>query len=111
ASVGNSHPSDDERESLVRSLPPRPYVGARRHAKGGEGLVVKGRAARQSSTGSIALWHENNPNTAVNADKVSAANAGKELAPAPESRRSGGSTVPVSRGPIRPRAYYPESCI
>jgi len=42
------HPSSSypEREPLVRSVPPRPYVGAGRHAKTGEGRVVKDHAIR-----------------------------------------------------------------
>src|SRR5436190_422943 len=33
-------------EVLVRSSPPGPYIGAGRHAEGGEGRVVKGHAVR-----------------------------------------------------------------
>jgi hypothetical protein len=40
AAIGNTSPSDYEREVLVRSSPPRPYVGARRHAETGEGNEV-----------------------------------------------------------------------
>ena len=54
-------------------VPPRPYVGARRHAEAGEGRAIKGHAIRQCSTGDIGLWHKKKPcsqEVANNADKV-----------------------------------------
>jgi hypothetical protein len=46
AGIGNRSRSDHEREVVVRSSPPHPYVGAGRHAEAGEGRVVPGRATR-----------------------------------------------------------------
>ena len=44
AAVG--YRSDLEREPLVRSRPPPPYIGAGRYAEAREGRVVKGHAIR-----------------------------------------------------------------
>src|SRR5436190_494428 len=57
-----------------------------------------------SSTGDIARWHEKIPTKALNADNVFAASAGKRIQPAPETRRSGESSVTVCG---QSHLYYP----
>ena len=46
AAIGHPSRSNPQREPLVRSIPPRPDVGAGRHAEAGKGGVVKGHAVR-----------------------------------------------------------------
>ena len=58
------------------------------------------------------MWHVNIPGTAENADKVSAVSVGLKRAPAPETRRSGDSSVLVYERVIQasPYLYYPDIC-
>jgi hypothetical protein len=50
--------ADDDREALVGSAPPRPFVGARRYAEAAECLAVVGRGVREGAVGDIALWYD-----------------------------------------------------
>ena len=56
---------DVEREVLVRASPPRPFVGAGRHAEAGEGGVVIGRHVRQRIAGDVARWHRINKSASI----------------------------------------------
>jgi len=84
AAIGNRSPSDDEREVLVRSIPPRPFVGAGRDAELDESCVVISRAVRQSATGQIAGRHKDCPSELL-PDLVSAATGGNRQRAAPQN--------------------------